>query len=393
VASLLPLAVRAGALAFAGVGRGPYPARAYRVQFSAKYDPMNALSVQPAAPVVRVRDVLICPFMETDTSTEEFMEHLPIAMFPGFGIDDEATKPVEVGRGVVIDRLSEEDSELVMNACTPRGHYFAPIRQFPQRYSFVHDVDLGEWEQQRFRWDPDGVLSGALTMSRLIRENAYSQQFAARIADFEDGEQTVVYTLGGGTKSAYRLRRDRDWLDPTEGAELRDLLTALWATVDKRPPRVGRAMFRIEWASWLAWADLALPVIVGGLESLLKTEQHGSTRQFKRGFPSLPASLASTESLRSSAGACTTPGPNRSMAPMCGSSQAGRKHKRRQNRKAPTTRSNGTRLRRSRGCKTYCGGRFDLPIEDEDFGAVFADDDRIRERWPVDFPTKWCGSP
>jgi hypothetical protein len=40
-----------------------------------------------------------------------------------------------------------------MNACTPRGHNFAPIRQFGQRYSFILDVD-------------------PLALSRLVRDHA-----------------------------------------------------------------------------------------------------------------------------------------------------------------------------------------------------------------------------
>ncbi|MGZ4303353.1 MAG: hypothetical protein ACXVSL_00590 [Solirubrobacteraceae bacterium] len=47
------------------------------------------------------------------------------------------------------------------------------------------------------------------------------------------------------------------------------------------PPRVRRALWRTEYASWIKWADLILPILVSGLEALVKTERHRATRQFK----------------------------------------------------------------------------------------------------------------
>lgn len=106
------------------------PTEKQRSQFSAKYNPVDAIGFPTSAPGERVRDVLLCPTMVTDDiSTEEFTYHPPIASPTGLWLQDEATKPVDFGRGVRIDRLSEEDAQLVMNACTPRGHYFAPVRQ------------------------------------------------------------------------------------------------------------------------------------------------------------------------------------------------------------------------------------------------------------------------
>jgi hypothetical protein len=32
---------------------------------------------------------------------------------------------------------------------------------------------------------------------------------------------------------------------------------------------------------WIRWADLTLPILVGGLEALLETERRRATRQFK----------------------------------------------------------------------------------------------------------------
>ena len=359
----------------------------YRTQFSAKYDAIKAIGVQPSAPIVRVRDVLICPTMEVDESaTKEFRTHPPIGVDPRPGLFDAPTEPVEVGRGVVIERIAKEDLELVMNACTPRGHYFAPIRQFGQRYSFVRNVDLEQWQQQHYRWDPDGVVSDALIMSRLIRDNGYSQQFAARVADFADGEQTVVYTLGAGGKDAYRLRRDRDWLDSTEGVELRNLLTAFWAGTETRPERVRRAIWRTEYATWMAWADVALPVIVGGLESLLKTEQHGSTRQFKTRVSKLATELGVegiTSELCGRMYGARSEWVHGTHVRLFATGQKVREAAEEDTHEGPDDESQWRAVTDIARMQDVLRRAVRRCIEDEDFAAIFAEDDRIRERWPL----------
>jgi hypothetical protein len=50
-------------------------------------------------------------------------------------------------------------------------------------------------------------------------------------------------------------------------------------------------MWRAEYASWLKWADLVVPVLVGGLEALLKTERQQSTHQFVTRVPALAAEV------------------------------------------------------------------------------------------------------
>lgn len=47
---------------------------------------------------------------------------------------------------------------------------------------------------------------------RLVRDNGFSMEWAARIVDYEDGAQSVVYLPGTEGKAAHRLRRDsRGW--------------------------------------------------------------------------------------------------------------------------------------------------------------------------------------
>src|SRR4051794_35648849 len=96
------------------------------LQFSAKFNAIHAISLPTNAPVVRVRDVLICVTSGADVSMEEVHAHPPIASPIEMRVRG-AGEPVDLGRGVYIGRLSGEDVELVMNACSLRGHYFAPV--------------------------------------------------------------------------------------------------------------------------------------------------------------------------------------------------------------------------------------------------------------------------
>jgi hypothetical protein len=203
-----------------------------------------------------------------------------------------AVDAVDLGRDIRIEGLPTDEAELVMNACTPRGHHFYPVRQFGQRYALVRPVSAAQWEDHQFRWDQDGVMGDALVLSRLIRDNGHSLQYAARIADYEDGQQMVIYTPGAEGKAVYRLRRDRDWLDAGEAHALRELLSAFWEAESGLPPRVQRATFRTEYACWSGYGDQMLPMIVSGLEALLKVGRDGLTRQFAQRATALADELS-----------------------------------------------------------------------------------------------------
>jgi hypothetical protein len=245
------------------------------------------VSVPTSAPVVCARDVILCPTLEIDSgfSIEDLRAHPPVGFqLSGAGIEAESAP---LGQGVVLDRLSSRDAERVMNACSPRGHHFVAIRQSGQRYSFIRELEPERVAQARSQWDADGVLSDCLALSRLVRDNAFSTQYAARIFDYADGQQQIIPALATDATRIYRLRTNRDWLDPAEAGELADLLRAYWRVRADLPDRVRRALWRAEWSCSIAWADVALPAIVSGLESLLKTERHGTTRQFVTRAPLL----------------------------------------------------------------------------------------------------------
>src|SRR4051812_13919851 len=102
-------------------------------EFSAKVGPY--LGRPTDADVRSVRDVILC-VSDHSVDTSQYLDDPPIAS-PILRRRVGEQPPVDLGRGVMIDRLPKDEAELVMTACSPRGHYFAPIRQFGQRYAFV----------------------------------------------------------------------------------------------------------------------------------------------------------------------------------------------------------------------------------------------------------------
>ena len=349
-------------------------------QLSAKLGRAHALGPPGHGPVVSVRDVVVCPGTDNDASVEEFRDHPPVA-FPVFELEGpREVGPVELGRGARLDRLGDDEAELVMNACTPRGHYFLPVRQFRQAYSFVRDVDPAEAEES-LTWDRDSVLYDALMLSRLVRDNNVSAQYAARVTTYEGGEQMVMYPVTP-KPFVYRLRRDRDWLDEPEAIELRQLLAAFWAVQETLPARVRRALFRTEYAVWSAWADAMLPTLVGGLEALLKTEKHPATKQFKTRLPLLAEELG-IDGL--SPDVCERLYDARSewvhgthVRLFSGSNEVDEElGDRAETREEQDVLADIARL------QDVLRAAVRRAVEEEGFRAVFAEDDAIRKRWPL----------
>lgn len=352
--------------------------------FSAKVGREICGGAPTDAPIVRVRDVVLCLGTADQVAPEEFRAHPPIA-----GAVERRNSPgtaggTDLGRGLRIDRLSSGEEKLVMTACDPRGHYFFPIRHNIVRHVLILDVDSG-WEERLYHWDPDGVLFRTLTLSRLVRDNGYSLNYAARLVDYEDGEQMVVYLAPSEGKAAYRLRTTRDWLDAQDGAELRALLSTFWDMEPELTSRLGRAMWRMEYASWLGWADLALLMLVSGLEALLKTERHRATQQFKTRVSALARDLAidgvdqdfceriydARSEWPHGAHVRMFLPPNEADGGLGGTVVV------------PVTEEELQVLADVALVQDVLRGAVRRCIEDKDFRAIFLDDQNIRGRWPV----------
>jgi len=249
-------------------------------------EPRGAATQPPH--IDRIRDIIVCAAESADPVTsDEFRAHPPVGaprrLFP------RAVPEVDLGNGVRLLALPGEEADEIMDACTPRGANFDPVRQFSQRYSFVRERSFEEIEESYFNPDEDGGLYDAVSLSRLIRDHGFSLQYTARVIDPADGKRTIAYRASSEGDAAYRLVPGREWLDGPEAEELAGLLAAKRSA--ELPPRVTRAMWRSEYATRIGWADVMLPMLIGGLEALLKVGRGQLTAQFKRRATALATEL------------------------------------------------------------------------------------------------------
>jgi hypothetical protein len=319
-----------------------------------------------AAPASRVRDVLLIP---TSTAEGDWDAHPPVG-----------SPPVDLGRGLNMTELDHDEAELVMNACTPRGHYFFAVRQFGGLYAFVLDVDLDIYEQHHFNWDVDGAIITALQLSRVLRDNGHSPEFAARIVEHEDGQKQVI-PQGQHYFSflpTFRLRDDRDWLTAAEAQELRSLLDAYWTNMNTLPRQLARAISLSEGAVHQSTLERALVTLFMGLEALLNTGKHQVTKQITKRMPLLADDVGVAGVSRTFARAMyadrSSPAHGQELAlpPASRTGQATRTSDIDPNYLAKVARVQDLlRTATRRG------------IEDPAFAATFADVSSIRARWPV----------
>jgi len=242
----------------------------------------NFISRAPTeAAVVAIRDVVVVPttVVEGDYTSEDEQPA--------------GDPPVEIADSLTLEHLPHDDSELVMNACTQRGHYFLGVRQFGARYAFVRQVDPAVYQGERsFGWDDGNVIWFAVVLSRLIHDNAHSFEFIARIVDHEDGAQQVIPINPLHYGVTYRLRRDRDWLTASEAGELRELADN-WAAKDELPWKVIHALNLSEDAVHVHFGILqrALLLISVALEGLIQSDRQKVSKQFRERLPKLAAEV------------------------------------------------------------------------------------------------------
>lgn len=213
--------------------------------------------------VVLVRDVLVVPSPGHRANEEEWLANPPV---------EEA---VNLGNGVVIERLRGDDGELpnqVMDSSSAAGLNYRPIRQFGQLYSFWREVPRDEWDgPQMHSWDTTQAIGEALALSRFVLDNAHSLEFVGRVLDRSDGHRQIACSLGYDGRIAYRARKDRFWLTTAEAEALRQLLAQYRAVKEALPDRVQRALWHADRSCYSRYINEAVGNIVTGFEALLNT--------------------------------------------------------------------------------------------------------------------------
>ena len=228
----------------------------------------------------RVRDILVVPTDPNfDPNAAAWDEHPPAW-----------DAPIALGVGLRLERLATEEAEAVMDAATPAGRNFHATRQFGQFYSLVLDVPEEAIERRRYGWDPNGAISAALVLSRLVVDNAYCYEFCGRMIE-RDGAELQIVPPRFDQPIAFRLRNDRYWMTVAEAETLATLIEAYIDAAVRLSPRVHTALWHAERSAYARYLDEALVSIVTGLEALLKTDRYRITRQFIERAPQLVAEL------------------------------------------------------------------------------------------------------
>jgi hypothetical protein len=348
-----------------------------RARYSADLPTSGAAAPPGNAEVVRVRDVLLIP-----GSGVEQGDTADLALLPHSDPEEgEWTKPgpIDLDRRLTLAKLEHDEGNRVLNACSQRGHYFVPVKQFGQMYSLVREVELDEIELVRWTWDTDGVISDALAMSRLILDNGYSTQYAARIFDYANQEQQVM-PAPMPQPGAWRVRQSRDWLTTAEAEELRDLLSGFWSVRDSLPDRVSHALWLAEYVVSVRWLDVIAPLLVVAFEALVNTSKQLVTRQFEERVPEVTEEAGA----RLSKTLCSKMYDVRSRwvhgrrvslyQPPKQKGEPG---------EGPTDAEQKVAVERVAKTQDSLRAVVRRCIEDREFRAIFAADETIRSRWPV----------
>jgi hypothetical protein len=204
----------------------------------------------------RVRDVLLVTMNDNDGDADvrgEYTTNRPAGLPYFVDLERVDPGPVDLGRGVMLGALAPGEKELIINACSPRGHYAYPHHHDRLRYAFWRDVTdeaLNEHGYAEWGWDEERFIQTAVALSRWIRDNAARTRFVGRVVDYDNGDQQVIPQERSESSHAYRLPLvERDWLDVDDAGRLRELLDAYWARQADLPERLARAIWRAELAS------------------------------------------------------------------------------------------------------------------------------------------------
>lgn len=255
------------------------------LRFGADFGPTDFCAAPPGGSTPeRARDMAIVHAPEAGESALE----LDLIALPKYDVSKPTEagvppEPIDLGRGVQIVHLDRDEAERILTACAPRGHYFVPVRQFGQAYTFEWEVPEESWKAHPYSWDPERELQTALSMSRLVLDNGYSLQYAARVMDYDNGEQQVVPVRT--QTNVWRIRTGRDWMTYPEAEALKDLLHAYWEVQEDLPGRVARALWLADYAVGVGSLQVRLPLLVVALEAFTNTSETKVTRQFCHRVP------------------------------------------------------------------------------------------------------------
>jgi len=178
---------------------------------------------------------------------------------------------------IFIDKLPREEAQELFSACEPKGFNFSPIRQFAQLYSFIR---VNPPDSPPLEWDSDELLQLCIGLSRLIHPTTISFEYSGRVRFINNNILEIIPgpIAGFGAKTWVAKEEHRNWLIESEGTEL-SCLFQTYVNSDL-PKRVKGALWYLEYAFRNFFLDIRWPLVCIGLEYLIHTDRHNSSKQF-----------------------------------------------------------------------------------------------------------------
>jgi hypothetical protein len=125
-------------------------------------------------------------------------------------------------------------------------------------------------------------LFTVMALSRLIHPTTIGNRYCAKIYPIPEADPPIeALTTVGANPDVTVGDISRDWLSPSHGEELRQLMP--WVP-ETRPmlERVHRAFWKYEDAARTYFLDSRFPVVVAGLEALITVEKYKNGSRFVR---------------------------------------------------------------------------------------------------------------
>lgn len=210
------------------------------------------------------------------------------------------------------------------------------------------------------------MLWTTLALSRLIRSHATACDYAVRRIIDSDGTERLMPHDAGEQRVAFRVEDgSRHWLSTDEAEQLRALLAAY--DINVLPSRVRRAITLADIAAHERYVEAALPLVVAGIEALLKVGRGYLSAQFEQRTAALAAEVGIDLSAQECAGAYND--------------RSGLVHGGHTDLSAPATHTQF--MATFDALHRTLRGALRLAIEQPTFAAVFSADDQISGRWPT----------
>jgi hypothetical protein len=198
-----------------------------------------------------------------------------------------ADAPFQLSSDIWIERLDQELAINIQRACEPANHRIDNHVWDRHLYAFVRREPE---EERRQRRQPgtvvrdEGILPlfTVLALSRLVHPTTTGNRYCAKIYPTPETDPPIqALTMVGASPDVTVGDISHDWLSPSHGDELRQLMP--WVP-ETRPmlKRVHRAFWRHEAAARTYFLDSRFPAVVAGLEALITVEKYKNGARFVR---------------------------------------------------------------------------------------------------------------